>query len=455
LENNTADAHLYLNKVTISDIWLVLQQRFSNMEFNSMQSPSHQLDPCGFSLSTPSIVSLDHYDQNQAIMAFLGKEHDSCYNAVNSEVAIIYHELFHVLQANSTRVVFDYFNLVDQIQANRLQLLTYLGELNFFANANDDVLEYCLSVFHSVAQYKNEDLTVLSELSSQDLLDLLEYFSNANDAEIQVFEIIEGSAEVFGWCCGGYSAFSVLDDQIKKREIFGKPHKNSELYTKAYVLFDKSGGKTPILLVILSLISLRYGSLGEVSSVTPSDIFTWGLKHVSLWESDINSILADRKLDVSLFNIVIRDMFEKIRIAAQGQFCLARETAIDEISDDIRSSPFMTTLLDIRGCVDRSDDIPFISELILQKNLPYAIVDIFNLRGSELKKKLRHYRVLQDFEKLLLHKTEWSIDKIYCCSIHREVSIDGAWYDCDHNDSFKVLLFNEFGVTIPEFFYRK
>lgn len=451
-ENKTIDAKLYLDSVSVADLWLVVQRRFNNLEFCSMQSSNHQLDPCGFKLHIPNIEALDYYNPHRTISALLSKVVDSPDTVAQKDISIIYHELFHVFQANSTRAVFDYFSLVDRLQTERVKLLYFLGKIDFF-NAIDSIAsENCLTIFHCANQCQNKDLKYLSNLNNQDIKDLLEYFSISKDVEIQTLEIIEGSAEVFGLCCGGYSAFCRLDQQIREREKNGDRHINAEMYTKAYQLFKQYGGRTPILLITLSLLSLKFGSLGEVSSATPPDIFMWGLRYVPLWEDELDGILTDEIPDVEQFSSIMFQMIKKVSSAIQGQFHIAVDTSIHESGNDIKESPFLTALTEIRTNLYRGDEFIFLNDLILQKDTAYHLIDNFKIRSESVTETDRLFRLLQDFEQLLLHKASGCFN-IYCCSAHGDVSTNDAWHKCDHPDSFKTLLSAKFDITLPGFMF--
>lgn len=454
LEEQSGDAKLVLETVSVAEGWRVLQRRFQNLEFQSMQSPNHQLDPCGFKLKTPSLKALEKYDQQNALLSLLGLTSQKADGGRASvDVAIIYHELFHVFQANATTSVFDYFFLVDKLQSDRLFVLKHLGKIGFFDKSENDILKNCLSVFDCVESCQEEGLKRLGVLFGHSVQELLYYFSTAKDLDIQVFEIIEGSAEVFGLCCGGYQAFAELDQRILERENSDDQHIHAEMYTKAYKLFRQHGGRTPLLLLILSLVSLKYGAIGELKSAMPSEIFIWGLEKLPYWEDELEKKLVGKTVDIELFRKVSYELFALVRNGAQGRFYLEASSSIYDKPKNISNSQFMMVLGEIRGCYGNSGEIGAMLHLVSSSSLAQKLAEIINAYESRMVATHRLYRVLQDFEMLLLH-TAYGDFKLYCCPIHGEViACDDTWCSCNHAESLRILLQQEFQVIALDYFF--
>ena len=454
------NAAIKLTNPCVAQLWLHIQKRMDNMEFRSSQSAGHQLDPCGFSLTIPNIQALAHYNKKNATTALLGlTSNNTSLPAGNSDVATIYHELFHVFQANATRCVFDYFYLVDHLQQKRTELLGLLGKIQFFSLADDEMLESCLSVFHCADNTGIEPLKQISDLNLELVEDLTKYFAipgdsvgdSVGDSTIHTFEIIEGSAEVFGLCCGGFDAFAQLDQRLEQLSQSKQQMINNEMYLKAYKLFKSHHGQTPIVFLIQCLLSLRYGSITGYSGTTPADIFIWCLARLEIWEDLLNDGMTHSQPINQNFEMVSSQLIETMSHAIEGQFYTVKITSIHDEPQTHSDSIFMQSIANIRTQMPASRDITFIIDLVLNEKTPYALAKQFMVNSAQLASLSATHEVVYQFEKLLMHGPEGDFS-LNCCPRHGEVGSTDDWVNCTEHNSFKNQLLSQFNITVPDYF---
>jgi hypothetical protein len=374
----------------------------------------------------------------------------------NTDVEIIYHELFHVFQSNSTAMVFDYFNAVDSLQLKRAHLLKYLASSGFFESLTDAQLEKCKSIFHFLDYCEDQNIKLYGNGSIYDMEALVEYFDRPKDLKIHTFHLIEGSAEVFGLCCGGYDAFAKIDSDIENQ--------GNELYFKAYQLFKEKGGKTPLIFIILCLAALKCGVPYASMKKTPADIFIWGLEKLKNWESDFNAMVSNQEIDEVTFKSIAYQLVEQIANAIAGNFSAYSNNSTHDKRENFYhakdESIFMQTLGNIRNIFKESNDLKFLVDLVVNRQSAYELADKFNADSEQMKAALRIHQVVRDYEKFLITNASlaaigaYAEFKIYCCSdCCPEGDIDPMkktiWRSCENKNNFKNSLLNEFGIKLP------
>ena len=434
--------------LSAGELYLSIRTKLDKLEFSSSHSKNHQLNPWNFSLSIPDTVSLKQYDVQNAINALIGKNNKNLQPG-NTDVETIYHELFHVFQSNSTAIVFDYFETVDSLQLHRAYLLKYLSETVFFELLGDSQLEQCKSIFHFLDYCKDQNIKFYGNACILGMERLIEYFNTPKDLEIHTFHLIEGSAEVFGLCCGGYDAFAKIELDIENQ--------GNELYFKAYQLFKENGGKTPLVFIILCLAALKCGVPYASMQKTPADIFIWGLEKVKNWESDFNVMVFNQEIDEAAFKSIAYQLVDQITNTIAGNFSAYSNNSTRDKKESFyhakEESIFMQTLGNIRNTFKESNDLSFLVDLVLNKQVAYDLADKFNADSEQMKAALRIHQVVRDYDSFLINEVNYPLDscgadfKIYCCPTHKEVSSMSHWNLCEHKESFKNILLNEFGIT--------
>jgi len=468
------------------------------MSFRSSTLEAHQLEPFNYSLSIPSISNLDSYNKVEAISALLG-EGTKTYLKEKDDLATIYHELFHVFQTNSTHKTLDYFYLVDDIQRKRTELLEYLGYANFFTLAESTNSNFGKTIFHCVENYEKlgaresfssmfdevlkerydeidediekfieqaqsskesfketieeqindnvaliqhqaKDIKKYSDLSRRPIKELLEFFELQKDTNLHLFHLIEGSAQIFGWCCAGYN----IDEKfaLRKKELEESQSPQTDTYEKAYELFKEHGGKTPLLFIIISLFSLSFSK--------PIDVYIWSLKKVKIWEKDLKALFEGEEITPDTFNSIILKLMEQIEISLKGNFFNINVDSVNDREDE--SSLFLKSINRIRKLIPESNKLEFLTDLILDENVVLTLIERFESHVEEFQDDLRKNEVMRDFEQFLYIDRQTDIF-FKCCDKHGEVEkIDDLdhWRYCIEYDSFNQILLNNFKVELPK-----
>lgn len=327
--------------------------------------------------------------------------------------------------------------------------------MNFFSSASEDILEQCFTIFHCADHCNNETIKKLSDLQKSYIENLIKYFEHPKDLDLNTFELMEGSAEVFGLCCGGFDAFSELDIRLENLKSEGTKQENPELYLKAYRLFKENGGKTPIVFIILCLSALKYGSMELADHTTPPDIFSWCLKKLSHWENDFKELVSIQEPEKN-FSTIACQLMEKISASITGHFYLPSPKSVHDkeqkYSEEI--TPFMQGLGNIRSSFEQFDNLSFLVDLISDKKYFYQIAEKFNVQERQMEDLLRVNQVVRDYENILMLKLDDYDFEINCCSKHKKVSIfdDETWDLCKSPNNFKRNLLNNFNITIPDIY---
>lgn len=291
----------------------------------------------------------------------------------------------------------------------------------------------------TLIQKQAEDIKKYSDLSRRRIEELIEFFKFQNDTKLHLFHLIEGSAQVFGWCCAGYN----IDEKFafRKRELEESESLQTDTYEKAYQLFKEHGGKTPLLFIVISLFSL--------SASKPIDIFISSLKRVKNWENDLEALLNDKEINSDTFNSITLKLMSQIENSISGDFYNANTNSVHDRED--KNSLFLRSINRIRNAVPQSNKLEFFIDLVLDEKIAFILVETFESHTEEFKEDLRNNEVMRDFEKFLRDNgTDFDLN---CCSKHGmldRVNEENTWLNCNELDSFIQVLLNNFKITISD-----
>lgn len=281
------------------------------------------------------------------------------------------------------------------------------------------------------------ELKNYSDLSRSNIEKLIEFFKLHKDTNLHLFHLIEGSAQVFGWCCAGYD----IEEKFalrKKEQEETNAISQSDTYEKAYELFKDYKGKTPLLFIIISLFSL--------SANQPIDVFMWSLKKLKTWEDTIESLIQKEETTSTIFTSIVLRLFDSIETSARGDFYNANSTSVHDREDE--DSIFLKSISRIRKIAPKSNKLEFLIDLVLDKELVLHLIESFELHTKEFKADLRKNEVMRDFEKFLRY--DGNDISIKCCNQHGiDVVYDFSWETCTNVDSFNQILLNYFKVLSP------
>lgn len=449
-----------MSDVPSEELWLEMIDILMRLTFSD-QTSGNQLNPWDFSLKIPSISFLNNYDQKRTINSLLAIQNDPIITdkEINKNIETIYHELFHVLQANATYSVFEYFSSISKFQQSRKTILKLIAPiLNFLDN---DFYEKNVSIFHYLKAVENERFIKFHEpLLSYYLKRLYPYFNTANDIDLHTFQLIEGSAKIFGLCCSGKDVIKEIDNELKNKTNEEINDKNSKfaLYQKAYYEFRENNGSIPLIFILICFACLDYGIVDSSSKNTPPNLFRKCLNEVKHWEEMLKDEYGK---DINNFRKTTTEIYRKICYFLQGTAnydeCNTHEN-LQNFDKNDEGSVFEKTLLHIRKKYPNKDAISSILELILNPEYVLDVHKYFLKSINENSNILREYKCLRDFEKLLSQSADFDPDDqfpsldIYCCQEHGDVGVADSWYDCINKDSFVYILEHTFGIDIPERF---
>lgn len=459
--NNSKNEEILKGNRNVAELWWYAFNLIDKTSFHSLELGGNQLNPFDYTLTIPHKSNLESYDESKAILSLLGRGNNIDFeNDTNKKLATIYHELFHVFQSTATKRVFNYFYLIDDIQKTRTQLLEYLGYCNFYTWAEEAEKDMGKTIFHSVEEYyslteevKNfthlshlcrqaKNIKEYSDLSRRNIEEVIDFFKFAKDINLHIFHLIEGSAQIFGWCCAGYN----IEEKLKfsKKVKQGKNIVQSDTYEKAYELFREHGGKTPLLFIIISLFSL--------SSYNSIDIFMICLRKIKIWEDDLKSFLHEEEITSDKFRLLIVQLIEQIENSLRGNFYNFNAKSIHDKED--ANSLFLKSINRIRKVAPKSNKLEFLSNLVCDKNVVSTLIESFESHVKEFKDDLRKNEVMRDFEQFL-RRADGTEIYLKCCKEHGEDIIYDfpyPWYECSNKDSFNQILLNELKVSMPNRF---
>lgn len=342
------------------------------------------------------------------------------------------------IDSRADEIDFELNSILEALDEEEKTLAIKIAEkhkMSYSNQANSILKEKIKEVIDS-----EESLSRLADLSKPHIEKILKYFDYPKDLDIHTFHLIEGSAEVFGLCCGGYNASANLEQRISASSPA------DDMYVKAYQLFRENKGKTPILFIVFVLFCLRYGSPTDTENKTPADIFTWGLKNVEHWE------LGFEKTDSSMpFELIIEDLVEKIGNSIRGGFFINNESISVYDKDDFLKnsgkSIFSIRLSNVRSNFESEKEFCFLSKIIIDHNAAIEIIKPFRT-NEEFTFDLRKNQVFRDYEKILLDP---NLDyEIQCCSEHGELErFDEILSSCHNSDSFVSILKSHYNLDIP------
>jgi len=272
-----------------------------------------------------------------------------------------------------------------------------------------------------------KDYADLSKIELRELRELISYFKFYKDLNLNIFHLIEGSAQIFGWCCAGYNIDSKL---ASHKEYLKKNGIDDNTYERAYDLFQENGGKTPLLFIMISILSLF--------SNKPIDVFIYCLGKVSLWEDDFLNSDNIEQNDID-------SIIEHIKNSISGEFY---NFDTKSIHDTYKNNIFLQSINSIRKEISESKNISFFINLLLNEEIVLKLIDIFDKHKKEFKNELRKNEVMRDFEKFL--RFDGTDFELKCCEEHGSgIVFDMPWDSCKNSDSFNNILKNEFKVKIP------
>jgi len=291
----------------------------------------------------------------------------------------------------------------------------------------------------ALIQDQAKDIKKYSDLSRHPIEELIEFFKLQKDTNLHLFHLIEGSAQIFGWCCAGYD----IDEKFafRKKELEESESPQTNTYERTYELFKEHGGKTPLLFIIISLFSLSVSK--------PIDVYIESLRNIKIWEKDLESLLEGKEITSNTFNSITLRLMEQIETSLKGNFF---NINIDSVHDkEAENSIFLKSIHRIREIIPQSNKLEFLTDLILKEDVVLALIESFESHIEEFKDDLRKNEVMRDFEKFLRDNgTDFDLN---CCSIHGKLDKDNEeeiWYSCSKVDSFISVLLNNFKIAIPE-----
>jgi len=289
----------------------------------------------------------------------------------------------------------------------------------------------------ALIQNQAKDITKYSDLSRRPIEELIEFFKLQKDTNLHLFHLIEGSAQIFGWCCAGYN----IDEKFafRKKELEENKSPQTDTYEKAYELFKEHGGTTPLLFIVISLFSLSVSK--------PIDVYVWSLEKVKTWEKDLEALLKGKEITFEIFNSITLKLIEQIEHSLKGNFLNINVDSIHDGEDE--NSLFLKSINRIRKVVPQSNKLEFLTDLILDEDVVLTLIESFESHVHEFKDELRKNEVMRDFEKFL--RDDGTDFDLNCCSMHGKVdrSEDIIWFNCNEPDSFIQILLSNFKVTMP------
>jgi len=288
-------------------------------------------------------------------------------------------------------------------------------------------------------QEQAKDIKKYSDLSRRPIEELIEFFKLQKDTNLHLFHLIEGSAQIFGWCCAGYN----IDEKFafRKKELAESNSPQTDTYEKAYELFKGHGGKTPLLFIIISLFSLSVSK--------PIDVYVESLKKIKSWEKDLESLLEIKEITPDIFQTIALKLMEQIETNLKGTFLNINSDSLHDRGDE--NSIFLKSIHRIRKLIPESNKLEFLTDLILKEDIILTLIESFESHVEEFKDDLRRNEVMRDFEKFL--RDDGTDFDLNCCSIHTKLDrINGEeiWYSCKEIDSFISVLSNNFKIIMPQ-----
>ncbi len=453
--NNSKNEEILKGERNVAELWWYAFNLIDKTSFHSSEFDGNQLNPFDYALTIPNKSNLESYDESQAILSLLGRGNNIDFeNDTNKKIATIYHELFHVFQSTTTKRVLNYFYLIDDIQRTRTELLEYLGYCNFYQWAEEAEKDMGKTIFHSVEEYyklteevkdfshlkhlfkQAKDIKEYSDLSCRNIEEVIDVFKFAKDINLHIFHLIEGSAQIFGWCCAGYN----IEERLKfsKKVKQDKNVVQSDTYEKAYELFREHGGKTPLLFVIITLFSLLMRE--------SIDVYKWSLNKVKNWEEDLEILLQDKELNSKVFKLSVISLITQMENTFKGEFYTKNMKSIHDKEDE--NNIFLQRINRIRNIIPEINNMEFFIDLILNKNIVFALIDSFENSQEEFRVDIRKNEVMRDFEQFLRKGKKKFIFK--CCSKHKkQPRYKFEWKECKSIDSFNSILLDSFRIEMP------
>jgi len=311
----------------------------------------------------------------------------------------------------------------------------FLKEAQSAKDSFKETIEEQINNSMASVQKQANDIKEYSNLSRSNIESLIEFFKVSNDINLNLFHLIEGSAEIFGWCCVGYN----IDEKFNSRE-----KKSDDTYDKAYELFKEAGGQTPLLFILLSTLAL------SIQSKNPIDVYIWSLEKVKFFEQNIKQSLANKEPTSKIFEKITLELIEQIENAYRG---LAYTKNLKSIYDkEGKDTLFAKSISNLRESNPESSEYEFIIKLVLNQDIILSMIETFELNTQEFSKEIRKNEVMRDFEEFLFNL---SIDfDMKCCKKHdfvKHYDYD-EWLNCDSSDSFINTLTNDFKVNLPNKF---
>lgn len=289
----------------------------------------------------------------------------------------------------------------------------------------------------SLIQQQSNDIKKYSDLSRSRIKELIEFFKFSHDEKLHLFHLIEGSANIFGWCCAGYN----INDRfsLREKEFTEKNPIQQDTYDKAYRLFKEHEGNTPLIFIIITLLSL--------SSSNSIDVFIWSLKKVKIWEGLFNKLLLGKEINDVTFRSITISLIEHIENSIKGNFFTRDMNSIHDREDE--NSIFLKSINRIRKVAPQIDNFEFLTSFILDKNLALVLVESFESHAFEFKDSLRKNEVMRDFEQFLRKEDEDF--KLKCCTDHKFTHrYDFEWKECNSVDGFYNILRYDFKINMPD-----
>jgi len=286
---------------------------------------------------------------------------------------------------------------------------------------------------------QSKNIQKYSNLSRSKIENLINYISFSDDLKLHRFHLIEGSANIWGWACAGYNIQEKLNSKLK--DIDTANSSSIDKYIKAYQLFLEYKGKTPLLFIILSMLSL--------SMKSPLDVFSFGLNKITIWEKDIEMMLKQKQITQELFSQTVIALIDKISNTLTGKFYTVNMTSVHD--NKKYENHFLKQINNIRDELPQINSLEFLIDFVIKQSMADKIIDCFDAHKKEFEKEIREGEVLRDFEKFL--KSNGNVDfPIQCCNEHKNINnVDDShiWKECSNKDSFISILFNNFKITIP------
>jgi len=284
------------------------------------------------------------------------------------------------------------------------------------------------------------DIKLYSDLSRSHIVSLEKFFKIAKDVGLHQFHLIEGSAQVFGWCCAGYN----IEEKFlsRKKDLEKEKIAQNDTYEKAYQLFKESGGKTPLIFILLSTFAL--------SIINPIDTYLFGLKKVDVFEAKLKELINEEKVTTTNFSEIVINLIELIENIYRGDTFTKNMKSIHDKPDS--DSFFLNNINKIRKTTPNSNSLEFIIELLLNKNTVLTLIDFFKQQTDVYRQEIRRNEVMRDYEQFLY---DFGSDfPIKCCNKHGQVHKDdyNDWINCNNEDSFIKILTNDFKVDLPNKF---